>query len=365
MESMVVHDKEFWKNKTILITGHTGFKGSWLSLWLSQMGANIWGISLDPPIQSLYSEISKCDLKIFGNSKEKSLIFDIRDFNKLKKSVLKINPDIIFHMAAQPLVNIGYKEPRYTWEVNILGSINLLESIRFMDKFCSLVVTTTDKVYLNKELEHGYKETDTLGGHDPYSASKAATELLIESWRLSYCGNLAYQKQNINMATARSGNVIGGGDWTAGRIIPDIIESIKHSKNLNLRNPEATRPWQHVLEPLRGYIMLAKYIYNNKLQDSFQFNFGSHKKSNLKVREIVDYAFENRSLEWVDNSCLDNPHETKHLSLSSEKAKNVLNWDIKWDVYKTLEKTFDWYSNYDAGISAAECCLKDLEDYLN
>ncbi len=364
MENLAIVNKKFWENKTILVTGHTGFKGSWLSFWLEKLGAMVWGISLSPENQnSLYERLIVCNKNLFGSNNIQSIIHDIRDFEKIHKTVEFIQPDIVFHLAAQPLVSIGYQRPRYTWDVNIKGTINLLESIKVLNKFCSVIVTTTDKVYLNREWDHGYRECDTLGGHDPYSASKAATELLVESWRLSFCGNHSYQKDNINIATARSGNVIGGGDWTKGRIIPDIVSSIKTKSNIKLRNPESTRPWQHVLEPLNGYLLLAEYLYKSRTKEACQFNFGPEISSNIKVKDIVEYGTRNSKISWVNENNVNSPHEANLLYLSSDKAKNVLKWSSKWNLFQTLDKTFKWYEDFDNGLSALDCCIKDLDDF--
>ena len=245
-------------------------------LWLLEMGADVFCYSLPPEgVPNLYREVFKEDSK--KNSFAETFA-DIRDLDNLNKFVKKIKPEIIFHLAAQPLVRRSYSEPLYTWEVNLQGSLNILESLRNLDEKCSVVMVTTDKVYLNNESIYGYKETDRLGGDDPYSASKAATEIAIASWRSSFCGNLHYQKPNLNIATARAGNVIGGGDWAKDRIFPDCMRSISKKKVIKIRNPLSRRPWQHVLEPLSGYLHLAQTLHNSKLPPCEAFNFAILRK---------------------------------------------------------------------------------------
>ena len=269
-------NKSFWKNKRVLITGHSGFKGSWLLLLLEKLGAKSFGYSLDPELsKSLFSEIMNSEL-------EKKLIVDqyfgdINDFDNFKKYIKKVNPDIVIHLAAQPLVKESYKKPLYTWKTNVIGSLNLLESIKEIDKKCSIVMVTTDKVYKNKEWIFGYRENDSLGGDDPYSASKASADIAIQSWRKSFCGNYDYQSKNLCIAIARAGNVIGGGDWAKDRIVPDVVNAIIKKETLRLYNPFATRPWQHVLESLHGYLLLAEKMYLEPNKYCKEYNFGPEK----------------------------------------------------------------------------------------
>ena len=250
----------FWKNKRVLITGHNGFKGSWLSLWLLTMGAKVSGISLP----TLYKPSLFDQLAIKDQLDHR--ILDIREKDKLSAAVKEINPDIVFHLAAQPLVLRSYKYPLETWETNVMGTIFLLEALRSLDKMCSAILITTDKVYRNDEWLFGYREDDPLGGFDPYSSSKAASELAIASWRSSFCGNLSHQNENLLIATARAGNVIGGGDWAKYRIIPDIIRSNINKKELIIRNKKSTRPWQHVFDCLSGYLYLGQLLIESKIK---------------------------------------------------------------------------------------------------
>lgn len=263
-------NKIFWKNKKVFITGHTGFKGSWLTMMLSSMGAKVKGYSL-PLDKENY---------LFGLIKEKvshEIIHkegDILNKSSLNNEVQKFEPDIVFHMAAQALVRKSYLEPVLTWETNLLGSLNLFNSLKEIKKECTVIVVTTDKVYKNKEWEFGYRENDQLGGHDPYSASKAALEIAVESWRKSFCGRGPMKNRNINIASVRAGNVIGGGDMAQDRIIPDAIRALRNSKPIKIRNPLSTRPWQHVLDPLSGYLILAEHLYKDPNNFSEAYNFG-------------------------------------------------------------------------------------------
>ena len=295
MENMVTMNKDFWLNKKVLITGHTGFKGSWLLVWLNMLGADVYGLSLSTlPGKSLFTEITK------KNTLSKDFFIDIRNIEKLKISINEINPDIVFHLAAQPLVRDSYKNPLETWSTNLMGSLNVLESLSVINNHCAVIMVTTDKVYKNMEWEYGYRENDQLGGYDPYSASKAATEIALSSWRDSFCG-FDKKGSNLLIASARSGNVIGGGDWAKDRIFPDVIRSLENGNEIFIRNPKSKRPWQHVLDPLAGYILLAEKLYksNNSLsKDSDNiftsaFNFGpnisSNKTVNFLVNEIIKH----------------------------------------------------------------------------
>ena len=252
-------EDKYFKNKKILITGNTGFKGSWLSIWLKLLGANVSGLSLPPNSNpSLYERLE------LSNLLESEFFVDIRNKKLLQEKVFLLKPDIVFHLAAQPLVRKSYLDPISTWEINVMGSLNLLKNLSELEPYCAVVMVTTDKVYKNNEWVYGYKENDPLGGYDPYSSSKAACEIAIESWRSSFCQSTKDKLIKLSIASARSGNVIGGGDWAEDRIIPDVIRSIKENKKIFVRNPNSTRPWQHVLDPLSGYIKLAERIYEKK-----------------------------------------------------------------------------------------------------
>ena len=346
----------FWKNKKVLITGHTGFKGSWMSLLLLNLGSKVSGISLEPS-----DELNLFDQLVIKKDLNHNII-DIRNKELIKKKVSENNPDFIFHLAAQPLVRESYINPLETWEVNVTGTINLLQSIRNLNKNCISVFITTDKVYKNNEWIYGYREIDPLGGYDPYSSSKAAAEIAINSWRSSFFDDKSQYKKAI--ASARAGNVIGGGDWSKDRIIPDAIRDLASNKKIKVRNPNASRPWQHVLEPIWGYLKLAEGIYkgNNSLETSF--NFGPRLESNKKVKELIIEVLKNWKGDWEDISDEKAFHEAKLLNLSYEKAFHHLNWQPRWDFETTVRKTVNWYQEFNGGKSAVDCCMSDLNSYF-
>ncbi len=353
-------DNHFWKNKRVLITGHTGFKGSWLSLWLHYLGAAICGFSKDDDNDGFNL------FKLLNiSSKIEHHLNDISNSRKLSKIVEGFQPDIIFHLAAQPLVRRSYKEPFLTWSTNVMGTLNILESTKNLTNKCVIVIITSDKVYKNKNLPYGYREEDELGGHDPYISSKAACELLTNSWRLSYCGKKHNQKQNLFVATARAGNVIGGGDWAEDRIIPDLIKSLLRKNDLLLRNPKATRPWQHVLDPLSGYLTLAEKLYNTENnRHTKSYNFGPPKTSNKSVEDLISQSIKylpNKVTVNYSNSYL---HEASLLNLNIEQAYNELGWMPKWDFNKSVYRTINWYKLffYDKN-DAQELCLSDIKEF--
>ena len=359
MEDMVTINNYFWLNRRVLVTGHTGFKGSWLSLWLSMLGAKICGISLEKLDQyNLFSELNLINQISYHN------ICDIRNLRAIKKIIKEFQPEIIFHLAAQPLVITSYNEPINTWETNVLGTVNILESLKVLKGTCAAVLVTTDKVYKNKEQNTGYQEQDTLGGYDPYSSSKAAAELAIESWRSSFFKD---HKYNVRIASARAGNVIGGGDWTESRLIPDIVNSIIKKDICKIRNSAAIRPWQHVLEPLSGYLILAEKLFTNPKTNNIycsSYNFGPNLDSHCEVKEVIKICFDNWKGYWEDCSNDINFHETKKLNLQIKKAKNELNWIPIWDINKTIEKTINWYKYfYNKSNNAEYLCMRDIEDF--
>jgi CDP-glucose 4,6-dehydratase len=330
-----------YKNKKIFITGHTGFKGSWLLAWLHLLGANIKGYALAPE--------NEHDLFIAINGKElcESVIADIRNLEKLEVAILDFQPDYIFHLAAQPLVIESYKNPVYTHEVNIIGTANVLEAMKALNKPCIAVMVTTDKVYHNYETGQAYKEEDRLGGYDPYSASKAATEIIIDSYRKSFFNPTKYSEHQKSVSVARAGNVIGGGDWAKDRIIPDIVRALSTNQNIQIRNPKAVRPWQHVLEPLNGYLTLAVKQTENPVQFADTFNFGPELTDNLTVKEIVEEAIQvwgagNFILPQLTNTV----HEAGLLQLDITKAKKLLQWYPKLSANQAIENTMSWYKHY-------------------
>ena len=328
--------KKFFNNKKILITGHTGFKGSWLTLWLTYMGANVLGISSNIVTRPSKFEILKLKNKI--NNKK----IDLRNYKKINKVILDFKPDFLFHLAAEAIVKKSYVSPKKTWETNTLGTINILESLRNYKKKITVVIITSDKAYKNIEISRGYKEHDRLGGLDPYSASKASADLATQSYINSY---FKYKK-NIQIAVARAGNVIGGGDWAEGRLIPDCIKSWSKNKKVIIRNPKSTRPWQHVLDVLRGYLILAINLRNNKKCNGEIFNFGPKRE---KKREVINIVKEIRTNWKQANWIIKNNKiffESKLLQLDSTKAKKILNWKCNLNLKESIFFTIDWYKQY-------------------
>tara|TARA_S200000501_G_scaffold85996_1_gene78782 strand:+ start:12254 stop:13330 length:1077 start_codon:yes stop_codon:yes gene_type:complete len=344
----MVINRDFWKGRKVLITGHTGFKGSWLSLWLNSMGANVHGIGLSPT--SKHSIFKYARIASLVNSN----ICDIRDLNKVKQLLNDLNPEIIFHMAAQPLVRYSYLNPIETYETNILGTVNILEASRNCKSLKAIVNITSDKCYENLEIDKGYKEDEPMGGHDPYSSSKACAELVSAAYRLSFLEN-----DGIAMATARAGNVIGGGDWAQDRLIPDVIHAFEISENVQIRNPDAIRPWQHVLEPLSGYITLAEKLYLEGNKYAEGWNFGPNHDDAKSVSWIVDYLCKNwgQGTKWTKQPG-EHPHEAQHLKLDISKAKKLLKWNPSWSITEALSNVIDWHKAF---LKNEDMQLKTLE----
>lgn len=347
--------KKFWNKKRVLITGHTGFKGSWLSMTLKLFGADLYGYALKPPTNpSLFED---CKLKkIFT----KSLISDIRDFKRLKEYIKTVKPDIVIHMAAQPLVRDSYTIPKDTYEINVIGTVNLLESIRLYPTVKVILNVTTDKVYENKETKTGYKETDPLGGYDPYSSSKACSELVTSAYNRSF-----FTEKGIITATARAGNVIGGGDWAKDRLIPDVLRSILKNEKVLIRNPYSIRPWQHVLESLSGYITLIEKMYNEGIDYSGAWNFGPDEKDlhtvEWIVKKLLNKIKPNKGYEISKGK---HPHEAKLLVLNPTKSKQKLGWEQKWDLDYSLEKIAEWFYEYRKNRNTTKICHKQIEEYF-
>jgi CDP-glucose 4,6-dehydratase len=360
MEAMV--NKEFWKGKKVLITGHTGFKGSWLCLLLNNLGARISGYSLDPPTQPNLFEL--CNISSFVNS----TISDIRDFDSLLKTIESEEPEIIIHMAAQPLVRLSYSEPVVTYQTNVIGTINLLEAVRISKSKSvrALLNVTTDKCYENKEWLWPYRENEPLGGYDPYSSSKACSEIVTASYRNSFFNPANYDHHHLAIATARAGNVIGGGDWATDRLIPDIMRSILNNKTINIRSPFAVRPWQHVLEPLHGYLLLADQLYTDEGQSGGAWNFGPSEEDAKSVEWIVD----NFCFKWplgadykIDKK--PQPHEATYLKLDSSKARNILGWKPVWNIEQTIDKIIEFYMVYKENKDIKEICNYQIDQFLS
>jgi CDP-glucose 4,6-dehydratase len=340
-----------YRGKRVLVTGHTGFKGSWLSLWLNELGAQVSGISMSPEAQPNHWE--SLNLEIDDRR------HDIRDYNAIKKAIDTIQPDIVFHLAAQPLVRRAYRDPLETWSTNVIGTANVLEACRQQPSICSIVVITTDKCYQNNEWEWGYRENDRLGGHDPYSASKAGSELVAASYRSAFF----HQPSSPLLATARAGNVIGGGDWSEDRLIPDIVRAIERSQSLEIRSPKATRPWQHVLESLSGYLILGLHLLNGKEAFADGWNFGPEPEGNRSVEGVLTTL----KVHWPHfvwhTSHQEHPHESKLLYLDSSKARGQLQWQPVWNIDTALEKTADWYRAWMDGKE--NISLQQLTEYAS
>lgn len=350
-------DRAFWKNKTVLITGHTGFKGSWLSVWLNYLGAKVIGYGLDP--------LSDRDNFVLSKIKDKIVDIrgDVRDHEKLKGVFSDRRPEIVFHMAAQPLVRHSYEEPVITCETNIMGTVHVLECIRCCPSVRAGIMITTDKCYKNKEKASGYKETDEFGGYDPYSASKACDEIIIASYRDSFMRPDRFREHGKAIASVRAGNVIGGGDWAKDRIIPDCVRALEAGEPVRLRNPEAVRPWQFVLEPLCGYMLLAESLYEAPEKYSKGWNFGPEPESVSTVRQVARQMISVYGEgEILDISRPGQPHETSLLTLNIDQAKEELGWKPKLDVSESIEMTARWYKGYRTE-DVYGMCIDQIEAY--
>ena len=356
MENMVNMEKldiSFWKNKKVLVTGHTGFKGSWLTIWLNSMGANTHGISLKPEQNpSLFKTANVVNIC-------NSFFCDIRDYEKFKKIIKEIKPDIIFHLAAQPLVKVGYESPINTFSTNIMGSVNILNISRDIDNLKSFILITTDKVYKNNEWTYPYRENDSLGGSDPYSSSKASVELILNSFRESF-----FKDKNIKLFSVRAGNVIGGGDWSKHRIIPDAIRAWESNNCLEIRRPYFIRPWQHVLEPIFGYLLLAQKSFKREGLEN-AYNFGPNSSELISVKQLIELSskyYENAKFVFNDKNLF---QETGTLLLDNSLAKRDIEYLPRWDVFKSVEKTIKWYRKFYSGAQAYELCLSDIKAFEN
>jgi len=344
--------QDFWRNKRVLLTGHTGFKGGWLALWLHRMGAEVTGLSLPPSSNPNLFSLAKinevCD----------SHFLDLRDARQLAAAVRAANPEIVLHLAAQALVRASYADPLATFSTNIMGTANLLDALRGLDSVRVALVVTTDKVYQNHESFYPYREDDALGGHDPYSASKAASEIVAASYRTAFL-----EEQGIALATARAGNVIGGGDWSSDRLIPDAIRAWESATSLSIRRPQAIRPWQHVLEPLAGYISLAQQLWN-RADLAGAYNFGPATNTAASVRQVVELAraaYGQGDIAWGDGT--EGPHEAGWLALEVAKSRVSLGVSPQWDLPVTVMRTMLWYRKLAQGAVARTLCHADIDTY--
>ena len=356
---------DFWRGRRVLLTGHTGFKGSWLSLWLLSLGAEVWGFALPPePGRALFNDLGLDQNSGHANwGHLRHRLGDVCDLEALSSCVKDAQPQSVIHLAAQPLVRRSYRDPLGTWATNVQGSLNLLEALKPLQHLCTVVMVTTDKVYANQEWDYGYRENDRLGGDDPYSASKAAADLAVDSWRASFCGSGVDQTPHLAIATARAGNVIGGGDWAEDRIVPDAMRSLAVGEAIPVRRPEATRPWQHVLEPLGGYLLLAEKLAKAAQTHTSAFNFGPALEANRSVRELVEASLAHWPGSWRDFSDPAAPHEAGRLHLQIDKAHHQLGWQPLWPFATTVERTVAWYRAVHEGASPLACCLHDLQSY--
>ena len=348
--------KKIFKEKKVLITGHTGFKGSWLTLWMNIMGAEVFGISKNYNTKPSHAKLLKFDKKI------KQKFFNIQNKKKLKEVINSFKPDFIFHLAAQALVHESYDSPLNTWKTNTIGTINLLESIRDYKKKCVVIIITSDKCYKNFEIKRGYSENDVLGGDDPYSASKAAADIAIQSYTKSY---FSMKDNNVRIAIARAGNVVGGGDWSERRLIPDCVKSWAKKQRVVLRSPNSTRPWQHVLEALAGYLFLAKNLKQNNKLHGQAFNFGPANKNNFKVIDVVKLMKKNwDNVSWKIEKNNKSFKESKLLKLNSSKAGKILGWKNILSFRNTVEHVSKWYNDfYNKKIDSMIISTKQIKDY--
>jgi CDP-glucose 4,6-dehydratase len=348
-------DAGFWRGKRVFLTGHTGFKGSWLSLWLQQLGAELQGFALEPPSRPSLFEHARVIEGMASN------IGDIRDFTALHAALQAFRPEIVIHMAAQPLVRLSYAQPVETYATNVMGTVHLLEAVRQTPSVRAVVVVTTDKCYENREWHWGYREDEPMGGHDPYSNSKGCAELVTSAYQRSF-----FQQGGVTVASARAGNVIGGGDWASDRLIPDILRAFERDEPVVIRNPASTRPWQHVLEPLSGYLVLAQHLAQRGAEFGQGWNFGPHDEDARPVHWIVEQlvARWGGSARWqLDGGA--HPHEAHYLKLDISKARARLGWQPRWRLDEALARVVDWHRAWLAGQDVRALCLQQIEQYLN
>lgn len=350
----------FFQGKRVLITGHTGFKGSWLSIWLHELGAEVVGVSLDP-----YCEKDNFVLSGIGSKIRADVRADIRNGEKIKQIFAEYKPEIVFHLAAQPLVRLSYEKPVETYDVNVMGTIHVLEAIRVTDSVKVGVMITTDKCYDNKEQLQGYKEDDPFGGYDPYSSSKGACEIAIQSWRRSFFNPDQFEKHGKSIASARAGNVIGGGDWALDRIIPDCVRALEEDKVIDIRSPKSVRPWEHVLEPLSGYMLLAKKMWEKPTEFCEGWNFGPETESVSTVWDVATELLRNYGKGELNDSSNPNAvHEAKLLMLDITKAKTRLGWKPRLNMQKCLSLVTDWYKNYKKE-DVYSLCVREINEFLS
>jgi len=346
-------NKEFWRAKRVLLTGHTGFKGSWLSLWLQSMGVPLRGLSLSPPTEPALFNVARVAEGMEHH------IADIRDYAAVKSAMDDFKPEIVIHMAAQPLVRLSYQQPIETYATNVMGTVHVLEAARHSGSVRAIVNVTTDKCYENREWVWGYREDEPMGGHDPYSNSKGCAELVSSAYRKSFLNGAG-----IAMATARAGNVIGGGDWALDRLIPDTLRALQNQQSVLIRNPHAIRPWQHVLEPLSGYLLLAERLYTNGQTDAEGWNFGPRDEDARTVQWIVEHLCEDwgHGATWALQSG-ENLHEASFLKLDISKARQRLQWTPRWSLETALKRITEWHQAWLSGQDMRSVCLNQINQY--
>ncbi len=350
--------KGIYKRRKIFITGHTGFKGGWLALWLKVLGAEVLGYSLEPPTVPSFFEAVDLESLV-----DHHIIGDVRDGEKLASVMREFKPEFVFHLAAQPLVRLSYDEPKMTFDTNVGGTVNILEAVRLTPSVKVLVNITSDKCYENKEWVYGYREIDPMGGYDPYSSSKGCSELVTAAYRNSF-----FRQNGVALSSVRAGNVIGGGDWGEDRLIPDCVKALSQDKMIVIRNPEAMRPWQYVLEPLAGYLLLGALMYEDGLKYSGPWNFGPDDESALTVEELARLVIKHWGSGNYTTDTSDQPHEARLLKLDVSKARALLGWRPIYTVYEAVEKTINWYKNFYNGMRKEklhEFTIKEIQEYVN
>ncbi|HEX8173594.1 MAG TPA: CDP-glucose 4,6-dehydratase [Pyrinomonadaceae bacterium] len=354
---------EFWRDKRVLLTGHTGFKGSWLSLWLAEAGAQVMGYALEPPTTPSLFQLARIGERV------ESLTGDVRDFERVSRLIAERRPEIVIHMAAQSLVRRSYADPVETYGTNVMGTVNLLEAVRRSgsDFVKAVLVVTSDKCYENNEWVWGYRETEAMGGHDPYSSSKGCAELVTSAMRSSFFQSKTETKRSAAVASARAGNVLGGGDWAADRLVPDIIKSWLEGREVAIRSPHAVRPWQHVLDPLHGYLMLCEKLYDDGAPYAEGWNFGPREDDAQTVGHVVGrlselWASRDGKAGWVIDKN-EHPHEAHYLKLDCSKARSHLRWHPRWNLERTLAETVNWYRAYQSGEEMQAFSLEQIRAF--
>lgn len=352
--------QSFWVGKRVFLTGHTGFKGSWLALWLQQLGAEVMGFSLQPPTNPSLFDLAQVAQGMT------SVIGDVRDLDQVQQAMSAFQPEIVIHMAAQPLVRRSYQNPAETYAVNVLGTVHVLEAARHVETVRAIVDITSDKCYENREWHWGYREHDALGGYDPYSSSKACAELVAATYRNSFFNPDRYAQHGVALATTRAGNVIGGGDWAADRLVPDILRALMQRESVLIRNPQATRPWQHVLDPLNGYLMLAERLYNGGIEYSEAWNFGPDDVNVKPVSWIADCLYHcwGDDLIWQRDSVTTHAHENTYLKLDCSKAHARLDWRPKLDLQTALQWIVDWTKAYQRGVDMRSYTTAQINEFM-